>query len=149
MRRKPANFYILLDLKGENAALTAEHRRRVFGHECIILDPFKRVTNTPDTFNPLDFIDANDPLALDACLEAAKALVIRLLEERESHFSDAAEMWIAAVLAVVVHFGDRNGVRSLQTVREFISDPRKLENLFSSCMSPMLGTACWLAWVGN
>ena len=31
------------------------------------------------------------------------------------------------MLAVVVYHSDLNGVRSLQTVREFLSDPRKLE----------------------
>jgi type IV secretion system protein VirD4 len=118
---------IVVDFKGENAALTAAHRRSQFHHQCVILDPFKRVTDAPDTFNPLDFIDADDPLALDACQDLAKALVIRSPDEREPHFNDAAEMWIAAIMAIVVHFGDRSGVRSLQTMREFLSDPRKLE----------------------
>ena len=34
---------VVVDFKGENAALTAEHRRRM-GHQIVILDPFKVVT---------------------------------------------------------------------------------------------------------
>ena len=34
---------VVVDLKGENALLTAEHRRRM-GHEIVILDPFGVVT---------------------------------------------------------------------------------------------------------
>jgi type IV secretion system protein VirD4 len=101
----------------------------VLRHQGVILDPFHTVTLESDTFNPLDFIDADDPHAIEAGVELAKALVIRQPDEKEPHFSDAAEMWIAAVIAAIVRFGDRNGDRSLQTVREFLSHPRKLEKI--------------------
>jgi type IV secretion system protein VirD4 len=35
---------VVVDFKGENALLTAEHRRRNMGHKIVILDPFKVVT---------------------------------------------------------------------------------------------------------
>jgi type IV secretion system protein VirD4 len=35
---------VVVDFKGENALLTAEHRARTFGHKIVILDPFKVVT---------------------------------------------------------------------------------------------------------
>ena len=54
---------VVVDFKGENFQLTAEHRRKAFGHQIVVLDPFKLVTQTPDTFNPLDFIDKDSPTA--------------------------------------------------------------------------------------
>jgi type IV secretion system protein VirD4 len=118
---------VVFDPKGENARITAQFRRDVLGHRIVLLDPFKIVTDAPDSFNPLDFIDVDDPLAIDACQELANAIVVRAAEEREPHFSDAAEMFIASMLALFVRHGDRNGFRSLQTVREFLAHPKKLD----------------------
>ena len=68
---------VVVDFKGENARLTAEHRRQAFGHQIVMLDPFKLGSQTPDTFNPLEFIDKNSPTAIDECRDLAEALVIR------------------------------------------------------------------------
>lgn len=119
---------VVVDFKGENARLTAEHRRKALGHQVILLDPYKQVTKSPDTLNPLAFIDKDSLLALDECNDLANALVIRTGEEKEPHWNDSAEAWIAAMLATVVRYGEpENGTRSLQTVRDLFSDPRKLE----------------------
>lgn len=119
---------VVIDFKGENAKLTADHRRRVFGHDVVLLDPYRQVTRSPDSFNPLAFIDKDNPLALDECNDLAKALVIRTGEEKEPHWNDSAEAWIAAVLATVAYYGEPDsGTRSLQTGREILSDPQKLE----------------------
>jgi type IV secretion system protein VirD4 len=119
---------VAIDFKGENERLTAEHRRKTFGHRIIRLDPFKISTRTPDCLNPVAFIDADDPSAIDECNELAKALVVRSDDEREPHWNDSAEQWIAALLAMVVRYGDAGqGTRSLQTVRDIVSDPEKLD----------------------
>jgi len=117
---------VVIDFKGENAKLTAGHRRDVFGHNIVILDPFKIVTQTPDTFNPLDCIDRENPLALDECRALAESLVIRSGQEKEPHWADSAEAWIASMLALVVYYGEV-GDRSLQTLRGLLSTPAKLE----------------------
>ncbi len=119
---------VVIDPKGENALRTAKIRREVFGQQIVLLDPFKVVTQTPDCLNVLDAIDANDPHALDYCRDLAKALVIRTGEEKEPFWNDAAEMWIAALIAAVVFYGNaKEGTRSLQSVRAILSNPRKLE----------------------
>lgn len=119
---------MVLDFKGENAKFTAEHRRKHFGHRVVLLDPFGQVTKKPDTFNPLDFIKKNSPLALDDCNDLASALVVRKETEAEPHWNDSAEAVASAVVATVAAFGDRgDGTRSIQTVREIISNPDKLE----------------------
>ena len=93
---------VIVDFKGENYLKTAKARAKM-GHRIIVLDPFHVVTNNPDTFNPLDFIDASNPLAIDDCRALAEALVIRTGQEKEPHWCDAAEMNICAVTSFVVH----------------------------------------------
>ena len=68
---------VVVDFKGENYKITAKHREKTFGHTIVALDPFKVVCQTPDTFNPLDSITADNPLALDDCRDLAEALVVR------------------------------------------------------------------------
>jgi type IV secretion system protein VirD4 len=119
---------VVVDFKGENAKLTAKHRRKAFGHRVVILDPFRVVEQKPDCFNPLDFIDKKRDDAIDECNDLAKALVIRTGEESEPHWNDSAEAWVAAVLATVVQYGDAyQGTKSLQSVREILSHPQKLD----------------------
>jgi type IV secretion system protein VirD4 len=117
---------VVVDFKGENSQLTAEHRRKAFGHQIVVLDPFKLVSQAPQTFNPLDFIHKDSPTALDECRDLAEALVIRSGQEKDPHWVDSAEAWIAALIALVVRYGEPND-RSLQTVRTLLSSPDKLE----------------------
>lgn len=127
------------DYKGELATLTAKHREKVFGHEVRILDPYKVVTQTPDTFNPLDFIKKESPLAIDACFDLANALVTRTGQEKEPHWVDSAETWIAALCAVVVQFAEPGDDRSLQAVRTLLSNPAKLQ----AAVQLMQGSDAW------
>ena len=115
---------VVVDFKGENARITAK-ARRAMGHRVVLLDPFKVVTDKPDTFNPLDFIDPNSPVAPDECRDLAEALVVRTGQEREPHWPDAAEMWIGGLIAAVVHFGQGSD-KSLQAVRTLLSDPARI-----------------------
>jgi type IV secretion system protein VirD4 len=117
---------VVVDFKGENARLTADHRRKAFGHQVVLLDPYHVVTDTPDSFNPLDAICAGNPQAIDDCRELAKALIVRDPNEHERHWNDMAESWTAAMIATVVRHGEP-GLRSLQTVRELLCDPNRLD----------------------
>ena len=87
---------VVVDPKGENALITAAVREK-FGHKVVRLDPFQLTTRTPDSLNPLDFIRADSPLALDYCRDLANALVIRTGQEREPHWCDGAEMFIGGI----------------------------------------------------
>lgn len=129
---------VVVDFKGENANLTAAHRQKRFGHRVALLDPFQVVTREPDTFNPVDFISKDNPLAIDECNDLANALVVRTGEERERHWNDSAEAWISAMLATVVQYGQKD-TRSLQMVRELLSHPQKLE----MAVKLMCESDCW------
>ena len=83
-----------VDFKGENARITAK-ARRAMGHKVVLLDPFKVVTQTPDSFNPLDFIEANSPNALDECRDLAESLVVRTGSDQDPHWNDSSEVNIA------------------------------------------------------
>ena len=116
---------VLSDFKGEIAKATAKTREKM-GHRIVLEDPFRLVTQTPDTFNPLDFIDRNSPIALDDCRALAEALVVRTGQEKEPHWCDSAEMNICAVTAFVVQHAPEHD-RSLQTVRGILSNPEELQ----------------------
>jgi type IV secretion system protein VirD4 len=116
---------VVTDPKGENAILTAEYRRRRFGHEIVILDPYRIVTKTPDTFNILGGINKSSPLALDDVEAISEALVVRTGEEKEPHWCDSAQLWISAVTSLVLQEADPE-TRNLQTVAKILADPLKL-----------------------
>jgi type IV secretion system protein VirD4 len=117
---------VVVDFKGENFRLTAEHRQRAFGHRIVVLDPFRMVSQIPDTFNPLEFIDRESPTAIDDCRDLGEALVIRSGQEKDPHWTDSAEAWIATLIALVVQYAEFDD-RSLQTVRTLLTSPEKLE----------------------
>lgn len=134
---------VVIDFKGENATITAQHRMRHFRHRCPLLDPFRVVTNTPDMLNPLDFIDKNSPEMIDDCRDLAAQLVVKTGEEREPHWNESAEGWIAAAIIATVQSAPA-GKRSLQTVRDVLSNPGKMAQLIellcqSGGMLPRLG----------
>jgi type IV secretion system protein VirD4 len=117
---------VVVDCKGgENARLTAEYRRKKFGHKIVKLDPFKLITKTPDTLNCLSTIDRHSPNAIDDCREIAAAIVERKEEKGDGvHFLDNAESSIAAMAALVVQYGEKEN-KSLQAVTDIISSPDK------------------------
>lgn len=138
---------VVVDPKGENAKLTAAYRQRAFGHEIVILDPFKLVTQQPDTFNPLAAIRPNSPQALDDARAIAEALVVRTGEEKEPHWNDSAELWIWAMIALALHKATPD-IRHLQTVCTLLSDPAEMKQ----AIQVMRDSDAWegmLARLGN
>lgn len=116
---------VVIDFKGENAKLTANHRRRRFGHRTVILDPFRVVTPHPDSLNSLDEIRKGTRTAPDDIRSLAAELIVRTGLEKEPHWNDAAEMWISGLMACVVHHAPSDD-RSLQTLRGLF-EPTKME----------------------
>ena len=128
----------VIDFKGELFTKTAQFRRWILGQRVIALDPFHAATKTPDTLNPLDFIDKNSPMALDECRDLAHALVVRTGEERDPHWVESAILWITAMIAVVVYYGEPND-RSLQTVRTLLTSPVRM----GMAIQLMCGSDAW------
>jgi type IV secretion system protein VirD4 len=116
---------VIYDVKGENYTLTAQARRNM-GHRVIVLDLYKIVTRNPDTFNPLEFIDIDSLTALDDIRDFAEALVAKTGDEKEIHWLASAEVWIAAMIAMVVCFAEGTD-KSLQSVRVLLTNPDKMQ----------------------
>src|SRR6516164_5210709 len=97
----------VLDVKdGELARITANARRRM-GRKVYIIDPYRCVTKTPATLNPVEFVDKNSPYALDDSREIAAEIVERKDEKGDGvHFLDNAEAAIASVTAMVTEFAE-------------------------------------------
>jgi type IV secretion system protein VirD4 len=112
---------IVVDYKGELAKLTAHARRRM-GHRVVLLDPYRNATGEPDTLNPIEHIEKDSPTALDDCCDVANAAVTRTGQEREPHWADSAELWISAMIALIVAIA-RGEDKSLQSVRTLLTDP--------------------------
>jgi type IV secretion system protein VirD4 len=119
----------------------------MFGHKIVILDPFKLVTENPDTFNPLSAIQSDSVQALDDARAVAEATVVRTGEEKEPHWNDSAEQWIWAMIALVLHKAPPER-RNLQTVCTLLSDPAEMKQ----AIEVMRGSDAWegmLSRVGN
>ncbi len=132
---------VVIDFSGELALATAEARRRM-GFENVFLDPYGVVTpelrTKSATYNPIDDINKDSPLALDDCNGIAKELVVRTGDEKETHWLDASEQHISGVTATVVEYGPP-GRRSLQEVSAILASPPKLEQ----CKQLMKQSSAW------
>ena len=119
---------VCIDLKGELASITASYREKQFGHRIVLLDPYRVVTQKPDTMNSLEFIERDSPDIIDACRDIGEMLVVRTGNEPEPHWNDGAESIIAGITAEVVDQGVP-GFCSLQAVADIVSDPEKFQHV--------------------
>ncbi len=92
---------IVVDPKGENAAVTAR-RRRELGQRIVVIDPMG-VTDLPgDTLNPLDLIDIHDASAVDEAAVIAGTLCHVARDPRDAFWvSRATQLVVGAVLHVL------------------------------------------------
>lgn len=92
---------IVIDPKGENAAVTAR-RRREMGHRIVVVDPMG-VTDLPgDTLNPLDLIDIHDASAVDEVAVIAGTLCHVARDPRDTFWiSRATHLVVGAILHVL------------------------------------------------
>lgn len=118
---------IVIDPKGENAAVTAR-RRRELGQEVVVIDPMG-ITDLPSaTLNPLDAIDITQAHAVDDVAVIVDALGRRFGHDRDAYWvGRATHLVIGALLEVLVSatagHGNLNDVREL--VNSAVGDPAK------------------------
>jgi type IV secretion system protein VirD4 len=112
---------VVTDPKGELFQLTAEHRRRKFGHRIIRLDPFGLCGPGSDTLNPLDFIDADADDFLDQCRDLADLLIVTNAHDIEPYWNDSARSVLTAFIAYVCACEDKRELRTLESVRDLLS----------------------------
>ena len=88
----------VLDIKGENFAITRRHREKL-GREVIVLNPFGVHEPMQHRFNPLHYI-RKDHLVRD--IDVIAEGLIRHEHGNGSHFSEMAKSMVAAVLEHVI-----------------------------------------------
>lgn len=111
---------VCFDPKGDLFATCGRARRR--RGKVYRLAPFNGGT---DTLNPLDLIQPG-PLLVDAARALAEAVVVRTGMEHDEHWNASAVMVICGV-TVFVLLVFQGHERSLNSVREIISDPGLLD----------------------
>lgn len=118
---------VVIDPKGELYRLSAEHRRKRFGHKTIRLDPALLLGPKAHRFNPMDFIDPHAKRFLSDCRDMANMLVTRTGAEDDPHWNDSAENVSAAFISYVSAREENREFRTLQTVRGFLASEADFE----------------------
>lgn len=123
---------VVIDPKGENATITAARRAggettdayRVegMGQAVHVLDPY-HVAHVPDelraTFNPIEWLKADDPLLTKKAERLATALV-PYAEKAEDYWDNEARSLLSALFVHVATDVMYEGQRHLMTVRDLV-----------------------------
>lgn len=110
---------LVLDLKGENYAVTARQRRGM-GQTVFCVDPFNVTGSGGNSFNPLDRVDLNSPDCVGEATAIAESLVMRAGGGESAFFDDSAQNYLQALVLYV-----KTLAPELQNLREV----RRLVNL--------------------
>lgn len=105
----------VLDIKGENFAVTRRYRRSL-GRHVAVLNPFSVIEPFKDRFNPMDYIRP-DHLVRD--IEVIAEGLVRPESGNGSHFAEMAKSMIAAVLEIIVQnypIQERNLVTAMDLI---------------------------------
>jgi type IV secretion system protein VirD4 len=121
---------VVLDAKGDLANLTAAYRRKHFGHQIVIIDPFRiaKKAGKASKFNPLTLYRDNPGMLIDDSRRLANALIIRSKDEREPFFSSAAQVVIQTVLGFLLTAA-RPELANLNHLRNIATNPDAMKEL--------------------
>ena len=112
---------VVIDPKGENAAITAQHRASRDGHQVVAIDPFDEAGLPAEfvgTFNPLDMIDIESDDAIDVAGMIADSLIVKA-NAKDMHWDETARDLITALILHVCDT-DEPDRRHLGTVRQLL-----------------------------
>ncbi len=95
---------VVIDPKGQNAAVTARHRRAM-GQDVYVLNPFGLHTEAPwhlprHRYNPLSTLDINSPNVVADAAALSQALI--LTQGRDPYFDDTARDLVTALMLYLV-----------------------------------------------
>ena len=122
---------LVLDLKGENYAVTARARREM-GQRVFLVDPFGVTGQPSHAFNWLDRLDVQSPDCVAEAAALADCLVIPDKSDGGSHFDETAKHLLQGLLLHVAGFSDETQPRSLPEVRKRLtSDPEAFLGLLA------------------
>src|SRR5208337_38339 len=96
---------LVIDPKGENAAITANVRKEQLGQSIHILNPWNELATTyanhgfkPATYNPLDILDRDDPNVVATAQTLAGAICPAPANAKDKFWQGSAADVLTAVL---------------------------------------------------
>jgi len=130
-----AGSALVVDPKGENALITAACRSAKLRQKIILLDPWSitapALSATPASFNPLDWINADDPDAVENAFLLADALVISQGDGEGRFWDDEAKALLSGLILYVATAPEEEGDRTLGRVRDILTlDNEGLNNIW-------------------
>jgi type IV secretion system protein VirD4 len=116
------NSVVVIDPKGQNAAVTAR-QRRAMGQEVFFLNPFRMHAGPPWNFprhryNPLAHLNINDPNVVADVAALSQALI--LTQGREPYFDDTARDLVTALMLHLIATQGANA--TLPAMRKLVTD---------------------------
>ena len=121
---------VVVDPKGENAAVTAARRGSGsphctgMGQAVHVLDPFNAAPSVDKAyrsrFNPLDALDPNDNQSVDEAARLADAIVVVREDAKDPFWDDAARKMLKGLILHVLTAEGYQGRRNLLTVRQLL-----------------------------
>jgi type IV secretion system protein VirD4 len=109
---------LVVDIKGELAGWSADHRRRA-GNEVIFINPFGAGGLPSNGFNPVAALDQTSDDFVDDALGHAEAII--LADSRDPHWSTSAQDLLSASMMYSRLTGPNDG--SLGHVRSLLGQP--------------------------
>lgn len=113
---------IVIDPKGELAAITADYRRSI--GDVVLLNPFNVLGLGSAGFNPLATLDPDSPYFYDDAAALGEALI--QIESKDPHWSESALGLIVALIMWVVKLRKKRA--TLEHVRELLTEPDRWES---------------------
>lgn len=119
---------VVLDIKGENYAVTAR-ARRAMGHAVFLVDPFGVTGDVPFGFNPLDRLDLSDPDVVSKASNLVEMIVVAdgAQDGNSAHFNESAKDLIRGLLVYVCSLSDPTR-RTLGEVRRILTLPMSTQD---------------------
>lgn len=125
---------VILDPKGENFIVTAQHRNRL-GNKVYYFDPWGVLNNYKGvnlagtikaTINPLDFLDIEDSNYIQSLDGLASSLIEQSAKSDDKFFTSGSKTLLAQMITLVCErFPKGSHARNLLTVRNFLNkDPQ-------------------------
>lgn len=119
---------VVLDIKGENYAVTAR-ARRAMGHAVFLVDPFGVTGDVPFGFNPLDRLDLSDPDLVSKASNLVEMIVVAdgAQDGNSAHFNESSKDLIRGLLVYVCSLSDPTR-RTLGEVRRILTLPMSTQD---------------------
>ncbi|MDD4617076.1 MAG: type IV secretory system conjugative DNA transfer family protein [Alphaproteobacteria bacterium] len=123
----------VIDPKGENALVTAfrrgagssENNIPGLGQDVVLLDPWdvaaSKLGMKPSSFNPIDWIKADDPDAAENAFLLADALVISEAQGDDKFWDEEAKALLTGIILYVGTAEEEEGQRNLGRVRDILN----------------------------